>query len=443
MLKSPSYSITTILFFAFARTCLISGSASRAAGDFRLAVLAVHIRDVIGDLSRRSKRSHVFSLLLVWLVRLHHIDEESVEGGASSILGNRTERHRYLGDNRMQDAGDRERYPDEVVEERPEQVRSNRPERSSREIHRPGIIRRLELMRVISADSIAMSVPDPIAIPTSDCSSAGASFIPSPTIATFRPPRWRAVTALFCSPGEAPRVLRRYPPPRLSTEPRSGNRGKHRGFQTRCVSLQSRFWRPLSARRRSQTARPLVVDRRPDDGHSLAFHSSIFISWEASKRVPSARSQRTLPTRTVFPGRGVDCRAAIPRPGIARACETVTSAAASLREKSSRSRSTPGPGGVRSPLLPRRLRPKRAASGRFRPFRSYPHIGTSDRQGSCLVENDRVETSCGLDRRAVANEHAVFRSVSHTTMRGGRGCETERAGARDNQSRDSRRRAPR
>jgi hypothetical protein len=41
---------------------------------------------------------------------------------------------------------------------------------------------------MMSADSMAMSVPAPIAIPTSACISAGASLIPSPTIAT-RPSR--------------------------------------------------------------------------------------------------------------------------------------------------------------------------------------------------------------------------------------------------------------
>ena len=39
------------------------------------------------------------------------------------------------------------------------------------------------------ADSIATSVPAPIAIPTSARASAGASFTPSPTIATVEPTR--------------------------------------------------------------------------------------------------------------------------------------------------------------------------------------------------------------------------------------------------------------
>ena len=41
--------------------------------------------------------------------------------------------------------------------------------------------------KIIPADSIATLVPAPMAIPRSACVSAGASFTPSPTIATFCP----------------------------------------------------------------------------------------------------------------------------------------------------------------------------------------------------------------------------------------------------------------
>ncbi len=39
-------------------------------------------------------------------------------------------------------------------------------------------------MRVTSADCMAMSVPVPMAMPTSACAKAGASLMPSPTMAT-------------------------------------------------------------------------------------------------------------------------------------------------------------------------------------------------------------------------------------------------------------------
>ena len=48
---------------------------------------------------------------------------------------------------------------------------------------------------VTPADSIATSVPVPMAMPTSAEASAGASFTPSPTMATISPSAWRALTA--------------------------------------------------------------------------------------------------------------------------------------------------------------------------------------------------------------------------------------------------------
>ena len=50
--------------------------------------------------------------------------------------------------------------------------------------------RRSPRISVTSDASIATSVPVPIAIPTSACASAGASLMPSPTIATPPCSRW-------------------------------------------------------------------------------------------------------------------------------------------------------------------------------------------------------------------------------------------------------------
>ncbi len=52
-----------------------------------------------------------------------------------------------------------------------------------------------------AALSTATSVPAPIAMPTSAVARAGASFTPSPTIATFRPPCWKRRTASALSAG--------------------------------------------------------------------------------------------------------------------------------------------------------------------------------------------------------------------------------------------------
>ena len=58
---------------------------------------------------------------------------------------------------------------------------------------------------VMPAACIAASVPVPIAMPTSAAASAGASLMPSPTIATRRTLPWaarlRPVTTVALSPG--------------------------------------------------------------------------------------------------------------------------------------------------------------------------------------------------------------------------------------------------
>ena len=64
-----------------------------------------------------------------------------------------------------------------------------------------GTLRRSSFIRTTSADSIAMSVPDPTAIPRSDWVSAGASFIPSPVMATLFWATWSSLTISSLSPG--------------------------------------------------------------------------------------------------------------------------------------------------------------------------------------------------------------------------------------------------
>ena len=67
-----------------------------------------------------------------------------------------------------------------------------------------GTLLRSLFMRTMSADSMATSVPAPTAIPTSAWESAGASFIPSPTIATRFWAIWRSLTSRSLSPGFIP-----------------------------------------------------------------------------------------------------------------------------------------------------------------------------------------------------------------------------------------------
>ena len=63
------------------------------------------------------------------------------------------------------------------------------------------IVTKLSSFKIMSAAFLATSVPlRPIAIPISDFLSAGASFTPSPVIATTAPVFWKALTILtLCS----------------------------------------------------------------------------------------------------------------------------------------------------------------------------------------------------------------------------------------------------
>ncbi len=56
---------------------------------------------------------------------------------------------------------------------------------------------KLLFINTISADSIATSVPAPIATPTSARTRAGASLIPSPIMATLLPASW--ICLISCS----------------------------------------------------------------------------------------------------------------------------------------------------------------------------------------------------------------------------------------------------
>ena len=64
--------------------------------------------------------------------------------------------------------------------------------------------RRSPLTRVMPALSMAMSVPVPIAMPTSARASAGASLMPSPAIATTCPSAWSVATAACFPAGVMP-----------------------------------------------------------------------------------------------------------------------------------------------------------------------------------------------------------------------------------------------
>ena len=94
---------------------------------------------------------------------------------------------------------DRDRH--EVVAGRPDEVLDHlvvgRPRQFDRGHHVPWVAANQH----DAGRSTATSVPAPMAIPTSAVASAGASFTPSPTMATLRPPSWKRLTAAALSAG--------------------------------------------------------------------------------------------------------------------------------------------------------------------------------------------------------------------------------------------------
>ena len=66
-------------------------------------------------------------------------------------------------------------------------------------------------IRTMSADSMATSVPVPMAMPTSALARAGASLMPSPIMATFLPSAWSLRTSSSLSWGRTSATTRSMP----------------------------------------------------------------------------------------------------------------------------------------------------------------------------------------------------------------------------------------
>ena len=180
---------------------------------------------------------------------------------------------------------------------------------------------------------MAMSVPAPMAMPTSACIRAGASLMPSPTIATRWPWAWRARTCSAFSPGNTwartlsiptaeatARAVRSWSPVIITG---SSPTALIRAMASRASSLTGS----------AMATRPTTVGRPP----SVATPTSTTVLASACKRSKSARTgvrsaprsakKAGLPTKTVCPSK----RASTPRPGSAR--KSCTPARAILRRR--------------------------------------------------------------------------------------------------------------
>mmetsp|Transcript_41062 Transcript_41062/g.97565 ORF Transcript_41062/g.97565 Transcript_41062/m.97565 type:complete len:523 (-) Transcript_41062:835-2403(-) len=138
------------------------------------------------------------------------------------------------------------------------------------------------------AASMAMSVPLPTAIPRSACASAGASLMPSPTIATTWPASWSEETFLALLPGSTSAITQSFEMPRLSAMELAVRWLSPVTIHVEIfIELSLRRTSALSGRGASATARTAATSR------STAARTAVFPS-------PSRRST-TLCTRSEKP----------------------------------------------------------------------------------------------------------------------------------------------
>ena len=289
-------------------------------------------------------------------------------------------------------------------------------------------------MSVMSLASMATSVPVPMAMPTSAWASAGASLMPSPTMATLRPSCCSsAISAAFCS-GSTSATTRSMPTcAAMASRGRRVVAGEHDDLEAELLEAgHGRRGARLERVGDGDAPRPARRPRR---------RSSTVLPSPASARGPLAgvrrRAARCRPT-TVWPS----TTAAMPWPAIASNPVGRRHLDAALRRRRRRS---PRPAGARCRA---RRRPRGAAARRCRvgrrapsvPCRTeqhdvrHPRLALGDRAG--LVEHDGAQLVRRLERVAVADEHAVLGALAgahHDRRRRG---QAQGAGARDDQHGD-------
>ena len=231
--------------------------------------------------------------------------------------------------------------------------------------------RRSSRISVTSAASMATSVPEPIATPTSAWARAGASLMPSPTIATTRPSACSRVTSrAFCS-GSTSATTRSMPacardrlrglarvvagehhdlePERAQRRDRAGGLGLERvGHRDQAGALPSTRdeHRRLARRRR---ARSRGVRRASTSTPALAI----------SARFPSRTRPSTAPPRPARAPPGTR------RPPAARARAPSRAATIAAASGCSEPRSAAAASAQeRRPRRPPAARPRRSTSGR-------------------------------------------------------------------------------
>ena len=173
----------------------------------------------------------------------------------------------------------------------------------------------------MSAAASATSVPEPIAMPTSAAAKAGASLIPSPTIATRSPLACRSRTNWTFPSGVAPATVRSMPTVRATastTGARSPlNRTTLRPICRSLATAAAAQGLTSSSSATNATANP-STDRTADVRAWASASRSACAA--GSRSTPSAASHSGRPARTAWPS----TVASTPMPGIARAASAST-----------------------------------------------------------------------------------------------------------------------
>ena len=284
----------------------------------------------------------------------------------------------------------------------------------------------------MSEAAIATSVPVPIAMPRSAWASAGASLMPSPTIATTLPSACSAVTlAAFCSGstsastcvdadlardrlGRRPVVAGQHPdvePERLELRDRLARLRLERvGDGDHAGQLRRRPPRTAASRPRRPASRAAPLD---SSSSAIAHSRHQRAVAERRRAWPSTVAWMPLPVIDSKPSTGGSsspssrARATIASPS---GCSEPTSAAAASRS---------------SVALGEAVRRDHAGHGR---------LAAGERAG--LVEHDRVDLARLLQRLAAPDQDAVLGRLAGADHDRGRRRQAERAGAGDDQHRD-------
>ena len=167
-------------------------------------------------------------------------------------------------------------------------------------------------MSVMSDASIATSAPVPIAIPTSARARAGASLIPSPTIATMRPAAWSRSTTSALSAGQH---VGEDP---MGRDPDLARRPRRRWPRPSPVASQTSMPGRVRVARPRRDASALTgsligdepggapVDRDLGTASARRPRPGRVAAWSGARSTPRSRRSRAVPTMTARASRRLD-----------------------------------------------------------------------------------------------------------------------------------------